>query len=333
MKNSNQLNIVVAGGAGFIGSHLCERLINYGNKVVCLDNLSTGLMSNINHLLNNENFYFFHWDICKSISLRDNFYFLNKYFLEEELTFSDINQIYNLACPASPFQYSISPIATLKASTIGVFNLLELIKNTDISFLQASTSEIYGNPLAHPQKETYFGNVNPIGERSCYNEGKRCAEAYIMNYAKKYNLNAKIARIFNTYGPKMKHDDGRVIPNFINQAFADAPLTIHGDGSQTRCFMYIDDLIDGLIYLMNSNIKDPVNLGKPDEITMYDLAKKIISMTNSQSEIANFPLPEDDPLFRKPDISKAKKYLHWEPKISLQKGLEKTIEYFKKPSL
>jgi UDP-glucuronate decarboxylase len=331
MKNSNQLNIVVAGGAGFIGSHLCERLINYGNKVICLDNLSTGLMGNIKHLLDNENFYFFHWDICKSISLRDNYYFLNKYFLEEELTFSDINQIYNLACPASPLQYSKDPISTLKASTIGVYNILELIKNTNTSFLQASTSEIYGNPLEHPQKEIYTGNVNPVGERACYNEGKRCAEAFIINYTRKYNIDAKIARIFNTYGTKMKYDDGRVIPNFIKQALSDSPLTIHGNGNQTRCFMYIDDLIDGLIYLMNSNIKDPVNLGNTNEITILDLAKKIISMTNSQSEIIHFPMPEDDPLLRKPDISRAKKYLHWEPKISLQKGLEKTIEYFQKP--
>jgi len=332
MKNS-KLTILVIGGAGFIGSHICERLINYGHQVICLDNLSTGLMSNIKHLLKNKNFNFFYWDICKKLSLSDNYFFLNKPFPEEGPSISEISQIYNLACPASPFQYSVSQISTLKASTIGVYNILELIKNTDISFLQASTSEIYGNPLEHPQKETYFGNVNPMGERSCYNEGKRCAEAFTVNYIRKYNVNAKIARIFNTYGIRMRHDDGRVIPNFINQALTDSPLTIHGNGLQTRSFMYIDDLIDGLIYLMNSDIHDPVNLGNIHEINMYDLAKQIISMTKSQSEIIYIPLPEDDPIIRKPDISKAKIYLDWEPKISLQKGLEKTIEYFKKSIL
>ena len=304
--------ILIAGGAGFIGSHICEKLVLQGNKVFCVDNLLTGKKDNIKHLLNTKNFKFIKKDINQKI-------FLN------------VDEIYNLACPASPPKYQKNPVETVKASVLGSINLLELAKKVNAKILQASTSEIYGNPKEHPQKETYNGNVNPIGIRSCYDEGKRCAETLFFDYHRQKKVKIKVARIFNTYGPKMDFFDGRVISNFIVQCIKNKNLTIHGKGKQTRSFCYIDDMVDALIKFMNlkSNFTGPLNLGNPYEINIFKVAKKIKKLTNSKSKIIFLNLPVDDPIKRKPDISLAKKKLKWKPKISLEIGIKKTIKYFK----
>ena len=301
--------ILIAGGAGFLGSNLCKKLIK-DNIVICLDNLITGNMANIIPYLESPSFKFIKHDIINPIDI-------------------EIDEIYNLACPASPIHYQKDPIHTLKSSVFGIYNLLELAKKYNAKILQASTSEVYGNPLEHPQKESYFGNVNINGPRSCYDEGKRCAESIMYEYNKQYNTQTRIARIFNTYGKNMQKDDGRVISNFIIQALKNEDITIYGDGLQTRSYCYVDDLIDGLIKLMASNITTPTNLGNPIEYTILKTAKIIISKTNSQSKLIFKNLPIDDPQKRKPDISKAKKELNWEPKISLNEGLDNTISYFK----
>lgn len=304
--------ILVTGGAGFIGSHLCSRLINEGHNVICLDNLFTGSIDNIKHLLDNEHFKFIEHDIIESFD-------------------TEIEQIYNFASPASPPLYQYDPIKTTKTSVIGVINLLELAQKYNAKFLQASTSEIYGNPLMHPQVESYWGNVNPIGVRSCYDEGKRCAETLITDYHRQRGIETRIVRIFNTYGPNMNPNDGRVISNFIVQALNDKDITIYGDGSQTRSFCYVSDLVDGIIKMMNNTeyFTGPVNLGNSDERTILDLAKLIIKMTDSKSKIVYKPLPEDDPTQRKPDITLAKEKLGWEPNVDIINGINKTIEYFK----
>lgn len=305
--------ILVTGGAGFIGSHLCNSLLEIGHNVICLDNLLTGSISNISSLINNENFEFVNHDITET------------YFR------TNIDEIYNLACPASPIHYKINPIKTIKTCTLGTINMLGLAKKNKAKILQASTSEVYGDPEVHPQNEIYNGNVNFIGKRSCYDEGKRCAETLFMDYHREHNLKIKIVRIFNTYGPNMSVNDGRVVSNFINQAISKKNITIYGDGSQTRSFQFIDDLIDGLIKMMSSddNFTGPVNLGNPDEISVKDLAKKILVLTNSSSNMVFSPLPDDDPFKRKPDISLALKQLNWKPKVNLENGLKKTINFFK----
>ena len=304
--------ILIAGGAGFIGSHICKKLVLQDNKVFCVDNLLTGKKDNIKHLLNTKNFKFIKKDINQKI-------FLN------------VDEIYNLACPASPPKYQKNPVETVKASVLGSINLLELAKKVNAKILQASTSEIYGDPKEHPQKETYNGNVNPIGIRSCYDEGKRCAETLFFDYHREKKVKIKVARIFNTYGPKMDFFDGRVISNFIVQCIKNKNLTIHGKGKQTRSFCYIDDMVDALIKFMNlkSNFTGPLNLGNPYEINILKIAKKIKKLTNSKSKIIFLNLPVDDPIKRKPDISLAKKKLKWKPKISLEIGIKKTIKYFK----
>ncbi len=313
---NSKKNILITGGAGFIGSHLCKRLLNDGNKIICLDNLFTGSENNISNLINNTDFEFVNHDITKP------------YYRQ------GIDEIYNLACPASPIHYQINPIKTIKTCTIGVINILGLAKKNNAKILQASTSEVYGDPEIHPQKETYNGNVNPLGHRSCYDEGKRCAETLFMDYKREHNLNIKIVRIFNTYGPNMGINDGRVISNFICQALNQKNLTIYGDGSQTRSFQYITDLIDGMIKMMDTEkyFDGPVNLGNPNEISMNELAIKVLKLTHSNSKLVFMNLPEDDPKRRKPDISLAIKLLKWKPEISLDDGLVKTIEYFKKIS-
>lgn len=305
--------VLVTGGAGFIGSHLCETLINNGNKVICIDNLITGSTSNINHLKKYNDFEFIHHDIIRP------FYY------------GKIDEIYNLACPASPIHYKINPIKTVKTCTIGVINILGLAKKHNAKILQASTSEIYGDPEIHPQIENYNGNVNTTGPRSCYDEGKRCSETLFMDYYREHKLKIKIIRIFNTYGPRMAINDGRVISNFINQAISNTEITINGDGNQTRSFQYIDDLIDAMIKMMHSEDKfiGPINIGNPIEISINELADEILKLTNSNSKIIYNKLPEDDPIRRRPDISLAKKQLSWEPSVDLEYGLKKTIEYFK----
>jgi len=301
--------ILITGGAGFIGSNLCKRLIK-DNIVICLDNLSTGDMTNIMPLIENPNFKFIEHDIINPIDI-------------------EIDEIYNLACPASPVHYQKDSLQTVKTCVFGIYNLLELAKKYNAKILQSSTSEVYGNPLIHPQNEDYFGNVNINGPRSCYDEGKRCAETFMSDYHKQYGVNIKIARIFNTYGKNMRQDDGRVISNFIVQALSNKEITIYGDGSQTRSYCYIDDLIDGLIKLMESNISTPINLGNPFEYSILKTAEIIMSKIETKSQIVFKKLPQDDPIKRKPDITKAKKELNWEPKISLNEGLDKTIAYFK----
>lgn len=302
--------ILITGGAGFIGSNLCKRLLEEGNEIFCLDNLSTGSKDNIKDLFSAQNFTFIEHDIVDSIDL-------------------EVDEIYNLACPASPPHYQEDPIKTTKTSVIGALNMLELAKKYNAKFLQASTSEVYGNPEIHPQPESYWGNVNPIGIRSCYDEGKRCAETLIMDFHRQYKIDTKIVRIFNTYGPNMDKNDGRVVSNFINQALENKELTIYGDGNQTRSFCYIADLIDGLIKMMNSqNLVGPINLGNPDERNVLEFAQLVLKLTNSNSKITYKPLPSDDPIRRKPDISLAKEKLNWEPKINIEEGLSKTIEYF-----
>ena len=305
--------ILITGGAGFIGSHLCERLLNEGNEVICLDNFFTGSKDNIRHLLDNNRFELVRHDVTKEY-------------------YAEVDQIYNMACPASPPHYQYNPIKTIKTSVLGVTNMLGLAKRCRATILQASTSEVYGNPLVHPQTEDYWGNVNPIGIRSCYDEGKRCAETLMMDYHRQNNVDTRIIRIFNTYGPNMDPNDGRVVSNFIVQALQNKDITMYGDGTQTRSFCYVSDLVDGIIKMMNNEQKfiGPVNLGNPSERTVYDLAKLIIKLTNSKSEIKFKPLPQDDPLQRKPDISLAKKELCWEPKVDIEEGLLKTIEYFDK---
>lgn len=302
--------ILIAGGSGFLGSNLCKRLIE-DNFIICLDNLSTSDVSNIEPFIKHPNFNFIKHDIINPIDIK-------------------VDEIYNLACPASPIHYQKTPIETMKASIFGIFNLLELAKKYNAKILQTSTSEIYGDPTVHPQKEDYWGNVNINGPRSCYDEGKRCSETIMCDYQRQYNTNIRIARIFNTYGENMQKNDGRVISNFIIQALENKDVTIYGDGSQTRSFCYVDDLVEGLIKLMNSDVSAPVNLGNPIEYSMLDIAKIIIKKINATSKITFKELPKDDPTRRKPDISKAKKELNWEPKISLNEGLDKTIEYFRK---
>ena len=304
--------ILVTGGAGFIGSHLCERLLIDDHKVICLDNLFTGSLDNIEVLKSNINFEFVNHDITKPY-FRDG-----------------IDEIYNLACPASPIHYQSNPIKTVKTCTIGVINMLGLAKKNNAKILQASTSEVYGDPDVHPQKEDYNGNVNTIGLRSCYDEGKRCAETLFMDYKREHNLNIKIVRICNTYGPNMTKNDGRVVSNFILQALQNDNITIYGDGSQTRSFQFIDDLVEGLIKMMNSDSVGPINLGNPIELSMTDLAYKVIKLTNSSSDVIYKKLPKDDPKRRRPDISLAKSTLDWSPVIDLETGLKKTINYFKK---
>jgi len=304
--------ILVTGGAGFIGSHLCERLLNLGNEVICLDNYFTGSKLNIIHLLDNHYFEVIRHDIIMPVYI-------------------ETDEIYNLACPASPIHYQYNGIKTIKTSVVGAINTLGLAKRTKSKVMLASTSEIYGDPEVHPQDETYRGNVNTLGSRACYDEGKRCAETLFMNYHKQNNVRIKIARIFNTYGPRMNSNDGRVISNFIVQALKGDKITIFGDGSHTRSFQYIDDLVDGLIKLMDTpdSFTGPVNLGNPFEISVGELADKIIGMAGSKSEIIHLPLPEDDPRQRQPDISLARKELNWNPKIGLDEGLRRTIEYFR----
>ena len=305
------MKILVTGGAGFLGSHLCEKLLADGHEVVALDNLVTGSKSNIEHLFSNPKFEFIRHDVTFPVYL-------------------EVEGIFNLACPASPKKYQSDPVQTLKTSVHGAINLLGLAKRTKSKILQASTSEIYGDPKISPQTETYWGNVNPIGIRSCYDEGKRAAETLFSDYHRQYNVDIRIARIFNTYGPKMSEDDGRVVSNFIVQALRNQEITIYGDGSQTRSFCYVDDLIAGLLNLFFSDrYLGPINLGNPKPISMKELAAEIIELTNSKSRIIYLPLPEDDPLERKPDISRAIQHLTWEPKIERLEGLSKTIEYFK----
>lgn len=304
--------ILVTGGAGFIGSHLCERLLQDGNEVVCVDNFYTGRKDNVLHLLNNPYFEIIRHDICFPL-------------------YVEVDEIYNLACPASPVHYQFDPVQTTKTAVHGSINMLGLAKRLKIKILQASTSEVYGDPKIHPQPETYWGNVNPIGLRACYDEGKRCAETLFFDYHRQHKLRIKVARIFNTYGPRMHPNDGRVVSNFIVQALKGEDITVYGKGLQTRSFCYIDDLIDGLIKLMNSpdDFTGPVNLGNPFEITILELAEMVIRLTGSRSKIIFTPLPQDDPMQRMPDITLAKKVLNWKPITSLEEGLLKTIEYFR----
>ena len=304
--------ILVTGGAGFIGSHLCEKLLYEGNQVICLDNLFTGSKDNIAGFLQNKNFEFIEHDVTEKIKLK-------------------VDEIYNLACPASPPHYQIDPVKTAKTSVLGILNMLELAKENHATILQASTSEIYGNPLVHPQTEKYWGNVNPIGIRSCYDEGKRMAETFLFDYNRQYGIKIRVVRIFNTFGPKMNKNDGRVVSNFIVQALQNKDITIYGDGSQTRSFCYVSDLVNGLYKMMNNdkNFIGPCNLGNIGETSVLDFAKMIIELTNSKSKIVFMPLPSDDPLQRKPDISLAKEKLDWEPVTDIKEGLLKTVEYFK----
>ncbi|MBD1432771.1 SDR family oxidoreductase [Sphingobacterium sp. DN00404] len=304
--------ILVSGGAGFIGSHLCEKLLKEGNEVLCLDNFFTGDKSNVVHLLNDPYFELIRHDITEP-------------FLAE------VDQIYNLACPASPVHYQYNAIKTIKTSVMGAIHMLGLAKRVHARILQASTSEIYGNPTIHPQEESYWGNVNPIGIRSCYDEGKRCAETLFMDYHRQHRVDIKIVRIFNTYGPRMHPQDGRVVSNFIVQALRGEDITIYGDGTQTRSFQYVDDLIDGMVKMMESeDFIGPVNIGNPHEFTMLQLAEKVIELTDSKSKIKFMPLPMDDPKQRQPNIELAKQVLGWTPKIQLEEGLRNTIDYFQK---
>jgi UDP-glucuronate decarboxylase len=305
------VRILVTGGAGFIGTHLCQRLLNEGNEVICLDNFFTGRKSNVAPLLTNPRFELIRHDIVQPIYL-------------------EVDQIYNLACPASPVHYQYNPIKTLKTSVMGTLNMLGLAKRVRARLLQASTSEVYGDPLQHPQREEYWGNVNPIGIRSCYDEGKRAAETLVMDYHRQNNVDVRIIRIFNTYGPFMNENDGRVVSNFIVQALRNQDLTVYGDGSQTRSFCYVDDLVTGIIRMMNkANFIGPVNLGNPEEYKVIELAEKVLAMTGSSSKIVRRPLPENDPMRRRPDISLAKAQLDWQPTIPVDEGLRHTIDYFR----
>ena len=304
--------IMVAGGAGFLGSHLCEKLLNAGNLVICVDNLFTGNKENIAHLITNPYFEFIRHDVCFPL-------------------YVEVDEIYNLACPASPVHYQHDPIQTTKTSILGAYNLLGLAKRTGAKILQASTSEIYGDPKEYPQREEYWGNVNPIGIRSCYDEGKRAAETLFFDYHRQHKVHIKVARIFNTYGPRMAVNDGRVVSNFIVQALKGNDITVYGDGTQTRSFCYVDDLVFGLIALMGSknSITGPINLGNPREFNMLELAEKVIAETNSSSKLVFKPLPGDDPKKRQPDITRAQVFLDWNPEITLEDGLVNTVKYFK----
>ena len=303
--------VLVTGGAGFIGSHLCERLLNEGRAVICLDNFFTGQKKNVVHLLDNPYFELVRHDVTQPY-------------------FAEVDEIYNLACPASPVHYQYNPIKTSKTSVMGAINMLGLAKRIKVKMLQASTSEVYGDPKVHPQKESYWGNVNPIGFRSCYDEGKRCAETLCMDYYRQNGVRVKIIWIFNTYGPRMFMHDGRVVSNFVVQALQNEDITIYGDGSQTRSFQYVDDLVEGMLRMMETedSFVGPVNIGNPGEFTIKELAELVIEMTGSRSKLVYKPLPADDPMQRKPEISLAKQMLHWEPKICLEEGLRKTIAYF-----
>lgn len=307
---NNAKKILITGGAGFIGSHLCERLLKTGNQIICLDNFFTGSKENLRNLIDNKNFELVEHDIINEFS-------------------AEIDEIYNLACPASPPHYQYDAIKTTKTSVVGVINMLELAKKAGAKILQASTSEVYGDPQVHPQKETYWGNVNPIGVRSCYDEGKRCAETLMMDYHRQYGVDIRIVRIFNTYGPNMDINDGRVVSNFIVQALKGEDITVYGNGSQTRSFCYVDDLIDGMIKTMAGKYIGPVNLGNNSERTIIDFAKLIIELTGSKSKIVYRELPSDDPTQRQPDLSLAKEKLNWQPTTDIKVGLTKTIEYFK----
>lgn len=309
------MTILVTGGAGFLGSHLCEYLLQKGHKVICLDNFFTGSRANIEHLLSNNNFRVVEADIINPFEINEK-----------------IDQVYNLACPASPVHYQFNPIRTVKANTIGVINVLGFAKKHKARIFQASTSEVYGDPLEHPQKESYRGNVNTVGPRACYDEGKRVAETLFFDYHRSHGMEIRVARIFNTYGPRMAKNDGRVVSNFIVQALNGEDITIYGTGEQTRSFCYVSDLIEGFYRLMNSDITGPVNLGNPGEFTMKELAEKVIVQTGSKSKIVYRPLPEDDPKQRRPDISLAKSQLNWQPAIPLDEGLKHTIDYFRKCS-
>lgn len=312
MKNYDSTKrVLITGGAGFLGSHLCDRLLKEGNDVLCVDNFYTGRKQNIAHLMSNPLFGIMRHDICFPL-------------------YVEVDEIYNLACPASPIHYQFDPVQTTKVSVHGSINMLGLAKRLKAKLLQASTSEVYGDPEVHPQREDYWGHVNPIGLRSCYDEGKRCAETLFFDYHRQHKLLVKVARIFNTYGPRMYPNDGRVVSNFIVQALKGKPITVFGDGSQTRSFCYVDDMIDGLVRLMNSpdDFTGPVNLGNPNEFSILELAEKILELTGSQSAIIYEPLPSDDPKQRQPDISLAKEKLKWEPKERFENGLKKTIRYF-----
>jgi UDP-glucuronate decarboxylase len=304
--------IVVTGGSGFLGSHLCERLLALGHEVICVDNFYTGRRGNIAHLLQNPYFEVLRHDICFPL-------------------YVEVDEIYNLACPASPIHYQFDPVQTTKTSVHGSINMLGLAKRVKAKILQASTSEIYGDPEVHPQLESYWGNVNPIGLRSCYDEGKRCAETLFFDYNRQHGLLIKVARIFNTYGPRMHPNDGRVVSNFIMQALRSEDITVYGEGTQTRSFCYVDDMVDGLIRLMDSpdGFTGPVNLGNPHEMSIREMAETIVRLTGSNSKIVNKPLPSDDPTQRQPDISLAKSELGWEPSVGFEEGLRRTIEYFK----
>ncbi|WP_233252008.1 UDP-glucuronic acid decarboxylase family protein [Limnohabitans sp. Jir72] len=323
LKSKIRQRILVTGGAGFLGSHLIDRLIADGNEVICVDNLFTGSKRNIEHLIDHENFQFIHHDVTYPL-------------------YVEVNQIYNLACPASPLHYQHDPVQTTKTNVLGAINMLGLAKRLNARILQASTSEVYGDPLVHPQTEEYWGNVNPIGMRSCYDEGKRCAETLFFDYHRQHSLDIRVARIFNTYGPRMHPDDGRVVSNFIVQALLNKNITIYGDGSQTRSFCFVDDLIEGFIQFMNLALPSnggpgfpgPINLGNPCEFTIKQLAEMVIELTGSSSKLIYQPLPADDPVQRQPNITQALLHLNdWYPQIQLQEGLKKTIEYFDKLQL
>lgn len=303
--------ILVTGGAGFLGSHLCERLISEGNEVICVDNYFTGQRANVAHLMNDPNFELIRHDVTFPLYI-------------------EADEIYNLACPASPVHYQHDPVQTTKTSVHGAINMLGLAKRLRAKLFQASTSEVYGDPTQHPQVEEYWGNVNPIGPRSCYDEGKRCAETLCFDYHRQHDLQIKVVRIFNTYGPRMHPNDGRVVSNFIVQALEGQPITIYGDGQQTRSFCYVDDLIEGFVRLMNTDkdVTGPINIGNPGEFTILELANKVIELTGSKSELIREPLPENDPMRRQPDITKAREVLGWAPTVDLEAGLKKTIEYF-----
>ena len=305
------MKILITGGAGFIGSHLCERLLNDGNDVLCVDNYFTGTKSNIAHLLDNHQFELMRHDVTFPL-------------------YVEVDQIYNMACPASPVHYQYDPVQTTKTSVHGAINMLGLAKRVNARIFQASTSEVYGDPTQHPQQESYWGNVNPIGPRSCYDEGKRCAETLFFDYFRQHNLDIKVGRIFNTYGPRMRPDDGRVISNFIVQALTEKDITVYGKGDQTRSFCYVDDLVEGILRLMTTEkgVTGPMNLGNPIEYTILEIAEIVIDQIGSKSKIIFEPLPEDDPKQRQPDISFAKSELNWEPKTQLKEGLDKTIQYF-----
>ena len=313
MTSFEKKRILVTGGAGFLGSHLCERLVAEGNEVICLDNYYTGSKNNIVHLMSNKNFELLRHDICFPL-------------------YVEVDEIYNLACPASPIHYQYDPVQTTKTSVHGSINMLGLAKRQNAKIFQASTSEVYGDAEIHPQNESYWGRVNPIGPRSCYDEGKRCAETLFFDYYRQHKLKIKIARIFNTYGPRMHPNDGRVVSNFIIQALTNKDITIYGDGKQTRSFCFVDDLINAMLLIMDTgdDFTGPINIGNPNEFTIQELAEKIVELTNSNSQIIFKPLPEDDPKQRKPDISIAKEKINWEPKTNLDVGLKKTINYFEK---